>query len=80
MVIEEHARLEILLPNETEWRYISENDIIQNSLSITSKCMDDGSFALGGVFSAQLSVKLRLQGTVLPRPFCCFSVTSHDKS
>ncbi|MDE5620899.1 MAG: hypothetical protein K2I80_10390, partial [Ruminococcus sp.] len=27
------------------------------------KCMDDGSFALGGVFSAQLSVKLRLQRT-----------------
>lgn len=60
MVIEEHARLEILLPNETEWRYISEKDIIQNSLSIASKCMDDGSFMLGGVFSAQLSAKFRI--------------------
>lgn len=62
MVIEEHARLEILLPNEQNWRYIGENDIIQNSLSITEKCMDDGSFMLGGVFSAQLSVKLRISG------------------
>ncbi|MDE6092423.1 MAG: hypothetical protein K2G14_04935 [Ruminococcus sp.] len=62
MVIEEHARLEILLPNETDWRYISEDDIIQNTLSITSKCMDDSSFMLGGVFSAQLSAKLRISG------------------
>lgn len=62
MVIEEHARLEILLPNEQNWRYINENDIIQNSLSITEKCMDDGSFMLGGVFSAQLSAKLRISG------------------
>lgn len=62
MVVEEHARLEILLPNETDWRYLSENDIIQNTLSITSKCMDDSSFMLGGVFSAQLSVKLRISG------------------
>lgn len=62
MVIEEHARLEILLPNEQNWWYISENDIIQNSLSIAEKCMDDGSFMLGGVFSAQLSVKLRISG------------------
>lgn len=62
MVIEEHARLEILLPNEENWRHISENDIIQNSLSIAEKCMDDGSFILGGVFSAQLSAKLRISG------------------
>ncbi|MDE5772313.1 MAG: hypothetical protein K2I06_11935 [Ruminococcus sp.] len=62
MVIEEHSRIEILLPNETDWRELSENDIIQNSLSITSKCMDDGSFMLGGVFSAQLSAKLRISG------------------
>lgn len=63
MVIEEHARLEILLPNEQNWRHISENDIIQNSLSIAEKCMDDGSFMLGGVFSSQLSAKFKLQGT-----------------
>lgn len=62
MVIEEHARIEILLPNESNWRFISENDIIQNSLSIAEKCMDDGSFMLGGVFSAQLSAKLRISG------------------
>ncbi len=62
MVIEEHARLEILLPNEQNWRHISEDDIIQNSLSIAEKCMDDGSFMLGGVFSAQLSAKLRISG------------------
>lgn len=63
MVIEEHARLEILLPNESDWRYINENDIINNSLSIISKCMDDSSFSIGGVYSAQLSVKIRLSGT-----------------
>lgn len=63
MVIEEHARLEILLPEESEWRNISENDIINNSLSVSSKCMDDSSFSLGGVFSAQLSAKIRLQNT-----------------
>ena len=63
MVIEEHARLEILLPDEQNWRHISESDIIQNSLSIAEKCMDDSSFMLGGVFSAQLSAKIRLQGT-----------------
>lgn len=62
MVIEEHARLEILLPNETNWRHISESDIIQNSLSIAEKCMENGSFMLGGVFSAQLSAKLRISG------------------
>jgi len=60
MFVEEHARLEILLPGETEWRNISENDIIQNSLSVTSKCMDDSSFSLGGVYSAQLSAKIHL--------------------
>ena len=63
MVIEEHARLEILLPGESSWRYIDENDIINNSLSIISKCMDDSSFSIGGVYSAQLSVKIRLSGT-----------------
>lgn len=62
MVIEEHARAEILLPNETDWRFLSEDDIIKDSLSIASKCMDDGSFMLGGVFSAQLSAKLRISG------------------
>ena len=63
MVIEEHARLEILLPEESEWRNIGENDIINNSLSVSSKCMDDSSFSLGGVYSAQLSARIRLQNT-----------------
>lgn len=63
MVVEEHARLEILLPNETEWRFVSENDIIQNSLGIAEKCMEDSSFSLGGVNSGQLTAKFRLQGT-----------------
>ena len=63
MVIEEHARLEILLPEESEWRNIGENDIINNSLSVSSKCMDDSSFSLGGVYSAQLSVRIRLHNT-----------------
>ena len=63
MVIEEHARLEILLPSESSWRTINENDIINNSLSISSKCMDESSFSLGGVYSAQLSAKIRLENT-----------------
>lgn len=63
MVIEEHARLEILLPNEKNWRHISENDIIQNSLRIAEKCMEDSDFSIGGVNSSQLSAKFRLQGT-----------------
>ncbi len=63
MVINETARLEILLPTESEWRNIGENDIINNSLSISSKCMDDSSFSLGGVYSAQLSAKIRLENT-----------------
>ena len=63
MVINETARLEILLPEESEWRNISENDIINNSLSVSSKCMDDSSFSLGGVYSAQLSARIRLQNT-----------------
>ena len=63
MVIEEHARLEILLPEESEWRNIGENGIINNSLSVSSKCMDDSSFSLGGVYSAQLSVRIRLHNT-----------------
>ena len=63
MVIEEHARLEILIPNEKNWRHIGENDIIQNSLSIAEKCMEDSGFSLGGVNSAQLSVKIRLKET-----------------
>lgn len=63
MVIEEHARLEILLPNEENWWHIGENDIIQNSLSISEKCMEDSGFTLGGVNSGQLTAKFRLQGT-----------------
>lgn len=63
MLIEEHARLEILLPDEKNWRHISENDIIQNSLSIAEKCMGDSSFSVGGVNSSQLSAKIKLQGT-----------------
>lgn len=63
MVVEEHARLEILLPNETEWRFVSENDIIQNSLGIAEKCMEDSSFSLGGVNSGQLTAKIKLKET-----------------
>lgn len=63
MVINETARLEILLPDESSWRSINENNIINNSLSISSRCMDDSSFSLGGVYSAQLLVKIRLKDT-----------------
>ncbi|MDE5584434.1 MAG: hypothetical protein K2J08_12120 [Ruminococcus sp.] len=84
MVIEEHARLEILLPNEQNRRYISEYDIIQNSLSIVKKCMDDSSFMLGGVFSAQLSAKFRLQETnsfnIIGSKINVFSWYGNDRS
>lgn len=86
MVIEEHARLEILLPNETDWRFLSEDDIIKDSLSIASKCMDDGSFMLGGVFSAQLSAKFRISDknvnsyTVIGAKIKVYSWYGHDQS
>lgn len=67
MVIEEHARLEILLPNETEWRYISENDIIKDSLLLTSQCVNGNTFGFGCVSPAQLSVKFRLKSQNIGR-------------
>lgn len=60
MVIEEHARLEITLP-DGRFFDISEVDIIQNSLSVTSQCVSGNTFGFGCVSPAQLSVKIRIK-------------------
>ena len=60
MIIEEHARLELFLPDGRTFE-ISESDLIQNSLSITSQCVSGNTFGFGCVSPAQLSVKFRLK-------------------
>lgn len=60
MVIEEHARLAITLPDGRYFE-VSENDIIQNSLSVTSQCVNGNTFGFGCVSPAQLSVKIRIK-------------------
>ena len=60
MVIEEHARLELFLPGEQDPIIIPEEHIIQNSLSVTSQCVNGNVFAFGCVSPAQLSVKFRI--------------------
>ena len=59
MVIEEHARLELFLPDGRIFE-ISESDLIQNSLSVTSQCVNGNTFGFGCVSPAQLSVKFRI--------------------
>ena len=66
MVIEEHARIEITLPDGRFFE-ISECDIIQNSLSMTSQCVSGNVFAFGCVSPAQLSVKIRIRGLNIGR-------------
>ena len=60
MIIEEHARLELFLPDGRTFE-ISESDIIQNSLSVTSQCVNGNTFVFGCVSPAQLSVKIRIK-------------------
>ncbi|MDE5885271.1 MAG: hypothetical protein K2H29_09400 [Oscillospiraceae bacterium] len=60
MVIEEHARLELFLPDGRIFE-ISESDLIQNSLSVTSQCVNGNTFGFGCVSPAQLSVKFRIK-------------------
>ena len=66
MVIEEHARIEITLPDGRFFE-IFERDIIQNSLSVSSQCVSGNSFAFGCVSPAQLSVKIRIRGSNIGR-------------
>ena len=68
MVIEEHARLELFLPKPPGSLdsldppiIIPEEDIIQNSLSVTSQCVSGNTFGFGCVSPAQLSVKFRIK-------------------
>ena len=66
MIIEEHARLEITLPDGQKFD-VSENDIIQNSLSVTSQCVNGNTFGFGCVSPAQLSVKFHLKSIDIGR-------------
>lgn len=62
MVIEEHARLVITLPDYPDKPIdIPESDIIQNSLSVTSQCVNGNTFGFGCVSPAQLSAKIRIK-------------------
>ena len=60
MVIEEHARMEITFPDGRFFE-IPEYDIIQNSLSVTSQCVNGSTFGFGCVSPAQLSVKIHIK-------------------
>lgn len=71
MVIYEHVKGVISVPVYTDsGEYagytndvtFTENDIIKDSCSITSRACDDNTFSLGGVRPAELSIKLRLEG------------------
>lgn len=72
MVIYEHVKGMISIPvyNEngdyagyTNDIAFTENDIIKDSCSITSRACDDTTFSLGGVRPAELSIKLKLEGS-----------------
>jgi hypothetical protein len=62
MYLEEYAKLEITLPNGNFY-IITDTDIIDDTLSISSQCIDNSTFSLGCVASAQLSATIRLQNT-----------------
>lgn len=66
MVIEEHAELEITLP-DGRFFVISKSDIIQNSLSVTSQCVNGNTFGFGCVSPAQLSAKIRIKSAEISR-------------
>lgn len=66
MVIEEHAKLEITLPDGRFFE-ISKDDIIQNSLSVTSQCVNGNTFGFGCVSPAQLSAKIRIKSQEISR-------------
>lgn len=71
MVIYEHVKGTIVIPiyddngefaNRTADINFTEDDIIKDSCTITARACDDNTFSLGGVRSAELSIKLRLDG------------------
>lgn len=71
MVIYEHVKGTIVIPiyddngefsNRTADIDFTEDDIIKDSCTITARACDDNTFSLGGVRSAELSIKLRLDG------------------
>lgn len=71
MVIHEHVKGTIVIPiyddngefaNRTADINFTEDDIIKDSCTITARACDDNTFSLGGVRSAELSIKLRLDG------------------
>lgn len=66
MVIEEHARLEVTLPDGRKFD-VHEDDIIKDSLSTTSQCVNGNTFGFGCVSPAQLSVKFRLKSPDIGR-------------
>lgn len=71
MVIYEHVKGTIVIPiyndngdfaDRTADINFTEDDIIKDSCTITARACDDNTFSLGGVRSAELSIKLRLDG------------------
>ncbi|MGN0592503.1 MAG: hypothetical protein ACI4JQ_04605 [Ruminococcus sp.] len=67
MVISEHVWGTIYIPiRNTDGSFtvmehaFTEDDIIQNACSITSRCCDDQTFDVGGVRPDELSIKLRI--------------------
>ena len=71
MAIYEHVKGTIVIPiydddgnfaNRTADIDFTEDDIIKDSCTITARACDDNTFSLGGVRSAELSIKLRLDG------------------
>lgn len=68
MIIEEHLRGIIYIPirnDDNSFSVVehafSEDDVIQGSCSITSRCCDDSTFTVGGVRPAELAIKLRIK-------------------
>lgn len=63
MMIEEHARLEITLP-DGRFFTIPEEQLVNDSLSVSSRCVNGTAFAFGCVSPAQLSARFRIAENV----------------
>lgn len=67
MLIEEHLRGVIYIPIVSGDSYtviehsFTEDDVVQGSCSIISRCCDDSTFTVGGVRPAELAIKLRIE-------------------
>lgn len=66
MRIEEHARLEVKLPDGRNFT-VSETDLVNDSLSVSSRCVNGNTFTFGCVSPAQLSVRFRIRGIEVSR-------------